>query len=91
MLSLCLQIDHDISAATSLTSMVINVDKAFAGERFVFADSRSLGPAPWDTRFETPRLRALKRGGSKPPSRTVKRRLKCPTSNVSDIYLYFGP
>ena len=48
-------------------------DKPFAGERFMFADSKCLGPAPWDTQPQTPTLKV----GCGPASRKVRR---CPTS-----------
>ncbi len=54
-----------------------NQDKPFACERFISPDSQSLGPAPWNTRLQTPKRSTFK-DGVRGPSRKISRRWKCP-------------
>lgn len=62
-------------------------EKPFAGDRFVFADSQPLGPAPWDSRLQT---LARSNPKSQPSSKMSGRRLNCCTSlNVSNVVLVF--
>ena len=50
LLVLRLLINYDICLKTGRPSNVMAKKKAFDGERFISADSRSLGPSPWDAR-----------------------------------------